>query len=232
MAESPHEDPPTSQGWLQHLRAAFVLFHIVAIMLLAIPDAAGPAANRSAWKNPTVQNELASYAESLSSLGVEMSKEDFEEHVWNLAQTWTAWMVAVREPLSPYTDYAGVRQRWRMFVAPHRHPATLHIELEDNGQWRPIYVARSSEHTWRGRQLDQTRARSMLFRYAWREYRGHYRRFAQYVARWAAQDFPNATKVRVRWYGFRTPSPEEVKEDRVPPGEFRQTVEVELEALR
>lgn len=232
MAEPPHEDPPKNPGWLQHLRAAFVLFHIVAIILLAIPDAAGPAAKRSAWKNPTVQNELASYAESLSSLGIEMSKDELEDHVWNLAQTWTAWMVAVREPFWLYTEYAGVRQRWRMFVAPHRHPATLHIELEEDGQWRPLYVARSSEYTWRGRQLDHTRARSMLFRYAWREYRGHYRRFAHYVARWAAEDFPRATKVRVRWYGFRTPTPDEVKEDRIPEGEFRQTVEIELEALR
>jgi len=141
-------------------------------------------------------------------------------------------MIALRKPFKPYTEYAGVRQRWRMFVAPHRHPATLHVEVQENEQWRTVYVARSSEHTWRGLELDHTRARSMLFRYAWREYRGHYRRFAHYVARWAAEDFPNAAKVRVRWYGFRTPSPEEVKEDRVPEGEFRQAVTIELEGLR
>ncbi len=208
-----------------------MLAHIVAIMILAIPDAAGPALRRSAWKNPTVQNELASYNQRLGDLGIVMTKEEFEERMWVIAKTWTRWMLALRRPLRPYTDYAGVRQRWRMFVAPHRHPAKLHIDVRRDGQWHPIYVARSREYGWRGYQLDHTRTRSMLFRYAWKEYRKPYRRFAFWVAKNAAADFPDASAVRVRWYGFRTPKPEEVTEGRVPEGKFRQAIVFEREAL-
>ena len=209
-----------------------MLTHIVAIVILAIPDTAGPAAKRSAWKNPTVQNELASYTRTFNEMGIAITQEELEQRVWNAAATWTAWMVVLRTPLRPYTDYAGVRQRWRMFVAPHRHPAKLHIDIKIDGQWRPVYVARSPDYNWRGHQLDHTRTRSMLFRYAWKAYRGSYRHFAKWIAAKATHDFPEASEVRVRWYGFRTPSPEEVNEDRVPKGKFRSTLVFTREALR
>lgn len=199
-----------------------MLAHIVALILLAIPDAAGPGLRRSAWKNPTVQNELGAWAHRLRAAGWEISKEELEARMWVVAKTWTAWMVAVRAPLQPYTEYAGVRQRWRMFVAPHRHPAKLVIDVESDGQWTPIYTSRSPDLDWDHWTMDHTRMRSMLFRYAWKEYRRFYRSYARWVARRVFEDFPEASRVRVRWYGFRTPTPEEVREDRVPPGRYRQ----------
>lgn len=229
-AESTSDSPPTTGVW-PHLRAALVAAHIVAVILLAIPDAAGPAARRSAWKNPTVQNELGAWAHRLSGLGWQVEKDALEEQVWGIATTWTRWMIALRKPFEPYTEYAGVRQRWRMFVAPHRHPARLNVDVKESGRWRTVYVARSAERDWLHWKLDHTRTRSMLFRYAWKEYRRHFRRFASWVARQAFEDFPEATDVRVRWYRYRTPTPEEVRSQSIPAGEFRSPAEFSRESM-
>lgn len=201
-------------------------------MVMAIPDAAGPAAKRSAWKSATVQNELGSWATRLTELGWPVTKDELEERMWVVATSWTRVAMALRKPLRPYTKWVGVGQRWRMFVAPHRHPATLYIEIRRNRQWVPVYVARSSELDWNAHQLDHTRTRSMLFRYAWKEYRRHYRAFAFWVARQLAEDFPDSQGFRFKWYRFRTPSPEEVREDRIPEGNFVQGIVIRREELQ
>ena len=219
------------RGW-PHVRAAFVAAHILAVLILAIPDAAGPAARRSAWKNPTVQGEFDAWSRRLTALGVATSRDELEERVWVAATTWTRFTLALRRPLVPYGDCCGVRQRWRMFVAPQRHPSRLHVDLFEDGRWRPIWIERSGEYDWRAHQFDATRVRSMTFRYAWKEYERHYVQFGRWIAARAAEDFPAATKVRVRLYDFRTPTPEEVQRDAIPRGKFRQRITFELEEFR
>lgn len=212
------DSAPTWAGrqWWPHVRAALVAAHIGAVVVLALPDIAGPGSNKTAWKNPTVQSEISAWADRLG-----MPKEDLEQTAWTVATTWTIWMSQLRAPIEPYSRYAGVRQKWRMFVAPHRYPATLHVDVYEQGAWRPVYLSRSDEHTWNARALDHTRMRSMQFRYAWPQYKRHYRRFARWVARAAFEDFSEASRVRVRWYGFKTPTPAEVRDDAIPRGKFR-----------
>jgi hypothetical protein len=205
----------------------FVAAHITAVLVLAIPDARGVASSRSAWKDPTVQDEIAAWAERLS-----MDASTFETTAYDAAQTWTAAVGRLRAPVQFYSDYFGVYQTWRMFVAPHRHPAKLHIDIEEDGQWRPIQVARSDEHDWRGEQFDHVRFRAVLFRYGWSRYTRDYRALARWIARRAAEDFPSATRVRIQMYGYRTPTPQEVRDDAIPEGEFGQTLVVPLARLR
>ena len=54
-----------------HVRGALVLLHVVAVLVLALPNTGGSVANRSSWKNPTVQGELRVWASRLSSLGID-----------------------------------------------------------------------------------------------------------------------------------------------------------------
>jgi hypothetical protein len=204
-----------------------VAAHIAAVLVLAIPDARGVASSRSAWKDPTVQAEIAAWAERLS-----MDPATLETTAYDASQTWTAAVGRLRAPVRPYSDYFGVVQTWRMFVAPDRHPAKLHVDIEEDGQWRTIHVARSDEHDWRREQFDHVRFRAVLFRYGWSRYARDYRALVGWIARRAAEDFPAATRVRVQMYGYRTPTPQEARDDAIPEGELRQTRVVPLARLR
>ena len=56
-------------------------------------------------------------------------------------------------PFGRYYAYCGTGQSWRMFVAPHRHPTALHVDVRERGEWRPAYVERDPHHRWLGRVL-------------------------------------------------------------------------------
>ena len=230
-ASGPHAAP--SGAW-PHARALLISLHIVAVIVLALPSPGGDGMSRKGWKNPTVQAEFEAWAERLSALGLRRTPAELEERLWRFSKSYVRWHTAAKRPFKPYATYAGVTQSWRMFVAPHRYPGRLHVDIRDapDGPWRPVQIARSREHDWRGGQLNHDRARAMLFRYAWPQYRVHYRALARWLATHAARDFPSASHVRVRWYGFRTPTPEEVRAGDIPQGKYRDTVVRPLADLR
>ena len=230
-ASAPPAGPDPAGAW-PHLRALLVTAHIVAVFLLALPDARGIEQSRASWNNPTVQAELAAWTRRLAALGWQTDPQTLQQDVLAVARSWNATVTTLRTPVQFYEDHLGVRQRWRMFVAPHRYPAKLHVDLLDDGRWRTIYEARSPEHDWRGAQLDQMRTRAVLFRYGWERYEREYRALARWIARRAGEDFPSAERVRIRYWGYRTPSPEEVDDDAIPPGEFRQVADVALSRFR
>lgn len=225
-------EPPIVAGPWPHLRALLVLAHLVAVGLLAIPDARGVAVSRSAWTSPSVQAELEAWAQRLRGVGYTGDAARLQTEVLGAAESWNALVQTLQVPVRPYADAVGMRQSWRMFVAPHRYPALLHVDLMEEGQWRPLYVARSDEHDWRAAQLDHVRTRGVIFRYAWPGFGGHYRSLARWIARRAGEDFPDAERVRIRYYDYRTPSPAEARAGTVPAGEFRDTADVALSRFR
>lgn len=60
-------------------------------------------------------------------------------------------------------------------------------------------------------EIDHERMRSALFRYAWRQYRGTYKRFGEWVAKQVARERPEAQQVRLRWARYRTQPPQKVR---------------------
>ena len=236
MSEATASDRPApTSAWGRvwpHVRASLVALHIGAVHLLAIPDAGGVALERSSWKNPTVQAELKAWAQRLTDMGFQTDTPTLEAGAYAVAKSWTTTLKTLRVPVRPYADLFGVRQTWRMFMAPHRHPAKLHVDIEVDGQWRPIQIARSAEYDWRREQFDHPRMRSMLFRYSWKRYRRYYQGLTHWIASRAAEDFPEATRVRIRMYGFRTPTPDEVRTDSIPEGKFKQQRVFTAEKLR
>ncbi len=214
--------------WIPQLRAIFVLFHLVAVTLMAAPAPAG-GMKRAAWKDPTVQAELRAWRDRLSGLGLDRSPEAFEQDLWELAAGFMRVRRQVLRPFRPYYRWCGTWQTWRMFIAPHRFPARLHIELSDGGgDYRSVYVARSPEHTWLAPQLDQARMRAALFRYGWPSYGRSWSQLADWIAARAAADFPEAERIRLRMWKYRTPSPEQVLAGERPEGRW---VNVQLRAL-
>lgn len=202
-----------------HLRAAFVLFHLVAITSMALP-APGGGMDRAQWSDPTVQAEFRSWNQRFDRLGVHMTEQQFEDHLYVAARAITDVREVALAPFRPYYKYCGTAQSWRMFVAPHTFPERLHIDVKEHGLWRSVYVERDPTATWRGYQFDHDRMRSAIFRYAWRRYRTSYVQFADWTAAQARNDFPEATDLRLRYWKQRSPSAAEVRRGFEPQGEW------------
>ncbi len=224
-------DGSQPRGPWPQLRAAFVIFHVAAVLLGSVPAPEG-GMRKAAWQDPTVKDELSAWAGRVRSVGLEVSDEDFQERLWDLAVGYSQLRESVLAPFQPYYRRLGVNQSWRMFIAPHRYPARLHIEVREGGAWRTVYTARSREATWRAHQLDHDRMRSAVFRYAWASYGRSWRQLSDWLALRAAEDFPDATAVRLRYFKQKSPSPAEVLSGQEPPGSWIRTRTLELAPLR
>lgn len=216
--------------WPQ-IRAALVGAHVLAVLAMATPS---PSAGlrRSAWKDPTVQAEFAAWNDRFHALGLDWSEEEMEDRLWDFAVGWDKARGAILTPIAPYGRYLGASQAWRMFVAPHRYPTRLHIELERDGAWESLYIERSAAHAWRREVFDNDRMRSAIFRFGWSQYKKSWVAFADWVAQRAAEDFPDATRVRVRMYKYKTLSPVDAAAGEEPEGRFQQDETRTLSKLR
>lgn len=208
-----------------------VLLHVIAITTLAFPAPAG-GLDRRTWREPTVQGELQGWRELLASVGWEMDQKTFEDGLYDLASRTMAVREAVIAPMKPYLMYCGAWQSWRMFVAPHMNPARLQVAVGDAEGWHVVFEERSDEYTWRRYMFEQDRMRSAIFRYSWPNYRSGYHDLAEWIARQAAVDFPDATRVRVRFHKVETRSPQAVLAGEEVDGKWVQSWERTLAELR
>ncbi|MCB9744657.1 MAG: hypothetical protein H6741_08565 [Alphaproteobacteria bacterium] len=214
-----------------HLLGVFVLYHLIGITLMSIP-APGGGMNRTLWKDPTVQGEFQVWTERFNAWGWDITSEDLEDELWDFAVAYMNARTQALAPFEPYYEYTGSTQTWRMFIAPHRFPARLEIDVEEAGAWRTVYRARDPELDWLGRELDHDRMRAAIFRFPWPPYRGAYGSFVKWLGPQAARDFPEATRARVRFFKYRTPSPEETLRGEAPEGQYTLARTLELAPLR
>jgi hypothetical protein len=229
VARTAAEGGRWSRAW-PHLRAAFVVFHLVAVVLMALPAPVG-GMNRSAWADPTVQAELQTWRQRLAP---GMGQEEFEDRLYAAASELIAARKQVLRPFQPYYLGFGTEQNWRMFVAPQMVTSRLTVELQDEegGAWRPIFVERSAEHRWRARQLGHERMRSAIFRYGWKQYDRSEGRLSAWLAARAAEDFPEAFALRTRWFRQRSASPAQVLAGTEPEGRYERARVHPLAPLR
>lgn len=205
--------------WWPHVRAALVTFHLVAIVLSAIPAPAG-GMNRRNWKDATVQGEFAAWGRRL---GVEPAT--LEETLFGFATGYMkardAWLV----PVDPYLELTGTDQPWRMFVAPHRHPARYRVEVQTtpDAGWELLFEERSAQARWRAAFFEQERTRSVLFRYAWSEYSGEARQLCTWIAGKVFEEREDVQRVRCRYWKAASPSPEEAAAGVEPEGAWVAT---------
>lgn len=221
-------------GWTAawpHLRAALVLVHAAALLVAASPSLTGGMV-RASWADPTVAAELDAWHGVATTAGWDVSREEFEDQLWAGAVRVMAARQVALAPVRPYLRYAGTEQPWRMFVAPQRFPSRLWVEVEQDGEFTPVYVARDPEHTWNGALLDHDRMRTLIFLLSWKGYEDTYARWGEWLAPQAAADFPAATRLRTRFARQRSPTPAEVRRGEDPPVSFRRTQVLDLEAYR
>lgn len=204
----------------EHIRGVLILLHIIAVILMALPAPQG-AMRKNSWKEPTVQGEIQAWSERLNRMGYQNTPEELETRLWEVATDFTETRKKVLAPIQPYAKYLGTQQSWRMFVAPHRYPTRLHIEIKESGEdWQTISIYQDPDHDWKADLFEHDRFRSALFRYGWKSYGGARQLFNEWLAREAAAEFPEATHLRTRWYKNKTPTPEMVKADEEFDGEF------------
>src|SRR5439155_18399047 len=99
---------------------------------------------RSAWKDPTVQDEFAAWTGRLNRWGVEITPTEFEDRLWHAAEAYTTVWENARRPFKRYYEYCGTIQSWRMIAGPHRYPTRLEIDVERDGRWQAVYIQRDA----------------------------------------------------------------------------------------
>lgn len=193
-----------------HLRAALILLHLFAIVLMAIPAPVG-ADRASNYENPQARRELAQIADTLGRIGVEVTDEQIAAFSLGLSKRVMALRHVALTPFRPYYSLFGTRQGYRMFSGVALYGHRLHVQVEEVGEWRTLYLARDREHSWRGAAWDNELSRSMLYRYSDKRYLRRYNAITEYIAREVAVDYPLATRVRISWLHGPLQSPAEAR---------------------
>lgn len=217
-----------------HLRAIFIVFHLAAIGSLCIPAPVGGLSERS-YDNANIQQIFREYAKALSGVGLSITRKELQDTAWAVGQ----WLVDTRraalQPFVPYHRATGTQQGWRMFGYVNRTPARLEVYLQEQpeGPWVPLYFARSDEHTWRRRQLDQERFRALLNSASHHRSKKRYDRAIDWMAKQAAADFPGAHGLAAQMVEQPAPPPEALRQlDALPSGDVFWRTERPLAELR
>ena len=212
-----------------HLRAALVVFHLLAIGLLSLPAPVG-ALNRRTYNNPGVQAIFADYASVLQRLGLDVSRSSLQDEAWRTGRRLLGARRALLRPLRPYTALTGTHQGWSMFGMVNRQPARLevHIQADPAGPWKPVYAMRSDAHDWRRRALDQERVRGLFNDFSHLRNRRRFRQVGAWFAREVLAEHPEAERVRVSMVVLPSPEPQALRRDRrVTPGVRRWSTTTE-----
>lgn len=192
------------------LVTAFVAFHLTAVTLAALPSPAG-AMSRSLWESPAARSEFEQWAGVLNGLGIDVSADELEPFLWRACWKYVEVREIALKPFSPYFKYCGTRQGWPMFTGPDTTPVRLSVAIEEDEEWRTIYVQRDPRHDWRKRQLGQEHVRTAIHSVSDEPDGDGFRKLSAWIARLAAADFPAATRVRVSMERMQIPSPERAR---------------------
>lgn len=208
----------TSKGWWPHVRAAFVAFHLLAITLDASPSP-GAGMSRAAWKDPTVQAEFGRWAGILG-----MDSATLEAQLWDTATTFTETRRTVMTPFWPYLEATGTSQAWQMFVAPHRFPTRMQLQVHrsghDHDDYQTIFEERSDVFTWRQARFNSERLRAAIFRWGWPNYQKAWQAACKVFARELMAEDAEIDVLRCRMFKQRSPSPEEFIQNTADPGDW------------
>jgi hypothetical protein len=200
----------------RHLRAAFVLFHLAVIFVLAFPAPVG-GMNRAEWKHPAVQEDFAAWARLLH-----VSTSVLEDTVYAVAVSFMKGRNAVTEPLAPYVRWTGCEQPWRMFVGPVRNVARLQVQIRVRGAppdvWETLFEEHSPEHRWHAAMFDAERLRTQISRWPWPAYQNMFDQGCRYLSKRAFLERADAEQLRCRFWFARSPTPAEALSHNEPAG--------------
>ncbi|MFO0547597.1 MAG: hypothetical protein U0271_04360 [Polyangiaceae bacterium] len=220
----PAEPAPRDKPPWRHVRAALVLFHVSAVLVLSLPGES--MMNPARWRSENFQSDVSGWNRTLAKLGVHMSDAAFASRLRSTGESYMRARSIVAAPFLPYPDIAGTDQGWTMFSSPQRHPVELHIDVERPSRgYQPLFRPRSDEFGWRRDLFDHHRLRKLFGRFAREFSKVTFERLSKYVAALAFKDFPDATRVRIRLYSYDTLEPARVRAGEKPVGTYTKTRE-------
>ena len=190
---------------LDHLRGLLVLLHLIAVTAVAFPAPAGMT--RADIDNPDVQAAIAAWRGVAGAVGVAVEQEPLSEWLWTQGKAMLAIRRTALAPMQPYYRWCGTRQSWSMFGYLNHTPARLEVHIDWGEGWQPLHIARTREHDWRARQLEQERLRGLVNRFSWKHSRRRFRELADWLAARAHEDYPDALRLRVQMRRRPLPDP-------------------------
>jgi hypothetical protein len=178
-----------------HVRAAFVAFHLLVVVVLGLPQPGGFMHERL-WRKPEVVGAIRTATRVVNAVGIGLSEDEVKDVAWGAGLAWQKARRRTVQHLTWYVDYCGVKQGWSMFASLPKRSARLEVQIEEDGVWRTVYRAQDPDADWRGRQLRQERVRAFVNNFAWKRHQRGFPVFADALAVRASGDFPEATRLR------------------------------------
>ena len=203
------------RAWPQ-LRAALIAGHLLVITLAALPHVGRAALSKAARESPAARAEINVWTQRIASWGVEVAPEQLEQTSLRVLESWLELRAAVNAPFRPYVWGVGVEQPWLLFPGADRHPAFMHVEIEREGQWQPLQTMYPLATSWRAALLHHPRVHGVVYTSSSPVHRGRTLELGRWFARQAAQEFPDATRLRISIEGTRLLSAAEVRAGVVP----------------
>ena len=200
-----------------HVRAGLVALHVVSLVVLSLPEA-GDVHDPRRWQTENARADLRQMAARLTAWGWSIDEHGLERALWSAGDAYLQVQRPLAAPFEVYAELTGSRQGWTMFASPQRHPAELHVDVEEGGEWQPLQRPHSDQHAWNRRQLEHNRFRKFLGRFARGFHQRHYDEAARWLATKAAREHPEASRVRVRLFRYATLPPERVRAGEEPEG--------------
>lgn len=213
------------------LLAVLILAHLAQITISSVPLPDRTITNI----RPRHRQFILGWGAPLLALGLSDSKEDFVADTIRLNNTIASARARLLRPISRWQKYSGTKQGWGMFggVLPQGGRLQVHVRTGD-GEWTRLFEDHS-DADWMDNLLNQGRFRGVRSAYSSRvqSRRKQYNRFATWLARHAAEDFPEATEFRMRYQQVIIARPEVIRaQGGLELGDYYWEEIVDLEALR
>lgn len=200
------------------LRAGLLLYHVIAVIVLALPQG---SFNEARWQARGTQADLAEWDTKLKRMGILSQDASFQDQLRTAAKGYAKVRRTLTLPFNDYASAIGMRQGWAMFASPQRHPSELWIDVQTGDAWKPIYrptgpALDADLHAF----LKHNRLRKFQGRFARGFDRRAYDDFVTYLARRVLASHPEATAVTLRLYAYASPPPQAARADDPPRGKF------------
>jgi hypothetical protein len=193
-------------SWLQHLRAAAVLFHVSVIVVLSIP--VPPPQIRGEKVDPRTEAALAPWGDAVEVVGI--PREILFSSIQRFTRAEATALGWLRAPLRPYARLVGAEQGWLMFGSVAREVARLEILVKTGDDWSPLFVARTAEATWRRTLFDQERMRTLVYNFGHRRGKSKWEALATWTAKQVHAERPDVSAVRLQMRALRVPDVDEL----------------------
>jgi len=194
-----------ARPWRQRLRTLTLVAYAALCLVFTLPGGSR-LANRQVWDSPHNRDQFSHWASTLQKFGVNVSGATLKQWLWGFTRRYVRAHSQLLRPVRWLPEQLGFGQSWRMFSNPQTTPSRLWVELDEGSGFEPIYVSRSTQHTWRQGFFEHHRIRKLLGRIGRGGRDGAYNSLAGWVAKRAFDEHPQAQTVRLRIYTWTTPS--------------------------